>query len=86
MGTRNADRIPRLSSLRTPPPGRVWMAVCRQCGHMASMPVAILVERYGEAYPIETALWRLRCARCDAVGRTEHVLMRLCDPGCPRQR
>lgn len=60
-------------------------AICRACGHQAVLPAAQLLIRFGELYPLEFALDRLRCSRCNGAG-VEAKLARLCDPGCPRQR
>lgn len=75
----------RLRSLREVAPGRLWVALCRGCGHRGALPVAQLLARWGDLLPVDAALARMRCS---AYGRYEVKarLLRLCDPGCPRQR
>lgn len=85
MAARNPHRIPRLYSLRTTPPGFVRLAVCRNCGHMAPLPLRDMIRRYGELFPIDEVLWRLRCEDCRA-REVEMRLARLCDPGCRNWR
>jgi hypothetical protein len=81
MGAPNPDRMMRLRSLRTPGQGFVWLAVCEACGHTAGLPVRQLLARYGELFPVETAMRRMRCGECDGA-RVVHRLARLCEPGC----
>lgn len=83
--TRLSDRHSRLRNLRTVPSGNVWMAKCG-CGHLAPLPVASLIKRYGELLPIEAALFHLTCSACGRSGAAEVKLIRLCDPGCGRYR
>ena len=85
MGT-SSDRIQRLSHLRTTAPGFLRIAWCKSCSHMAPFPLGVLIRRLGETHPVEAALWRLRCEACGARGGAEARLLRLCDPGCPKQR
>lgn len=68
-------------------PGYIAMAVCSKCGRMAPLPIDELIRRYGELYPVEMALVKVRCTGCQNWGRNiEPKWLRLCDPGCPRQR
>lgn len=61
------------------------MARCQACGHQATLPVAALLKRWGELHLVEFAMNSLRCSACDQQDVAQ-VLVRLCDPGCPRQR
>jgi hypothetical protein len=47
--------------------------------------LAQLVARFGELCPIEKAMGWMRCSKCGAQD-VAAVVLRLCDPGCPRQR
>ncbi len=85
MGGRSPDRIPRLRSLKDTPPGWIRLGVCRGCGRRSALPVAMLLARYGELFPTERALFALRCLECGK-RKVEAVTVRLCEPGCPRQR
>ena len=79
------DRQSRLRNLRDTPPGNVWMAKCR-CGHLTPLPVAALIRRYGELFPIKAAMFHVRCSACGKSGTSETKLLRLCEPGCGRWR
>lgn len=85
MGGRSPERTPRLRTLRSPGRGYVWLASCDECGHAAGLPVRQLIARFGELYPIEAALWSMRCDECKG-RKVSARLARLCDPGCGRQR
>ena len=85
MGDPNLDRVLRLRSLREPGRGYVWLAVCDKCGHASGLPVRLLLRRFGELYPVEHAMFPMRCAECGGQ-RVSARLARLCDPGCGRQR
>jgi hypothetical protein len=79
------DRVPRLRNWAQAENGSVWAARCLDCGHVAALPVALLLHRYGALTPIELVRDRLTCSACKS--RVIEVrLMGLCDPGCPRQR
>ncbi len=52
---------------------------------LPTLPLALLIEKFGGDHPADLAMMRLRCVGCGDVGRVEHKLMRLCDPGCPKQ-
>lgn len=80
------DLTLRMRHLRQGGPGQVWLAVCSACGHMGALPVGLMLARYGELEPVETALRKLRCDQCREVGKVSHRLARLCEPGCHRQR
>ena len=79
------DRHSRLRNLREAPRGNVWMAQCR-CGHLAPLPVASLIKRYGELFPIDQAMFHVKCSACGKSGTAERKLLRLCEPGCGRHR
>lgn len=79
------DPAQRLISLEYSTPGYLNMLRCRGCGHMAGLPITLLVKRFGPQMPMRVALPKLRCAKCD--GRdVEAVVMMLCEPGCRRHR
>lgn len=78
-------RQPRLRSLRQTPPGWIRLARCQGCGHQATLPIEALIRRWGELHLVEFALHSLRCTACGARD-VRHSMLRLCDPGCPRQR
>ncbi len=80
------DLTLRMRHLRQNARGSVWLAVCSACGHMGALPVGLLLARFGELEPVDTALHRLRCDQCREVGKVTHRLARLCEPGCHRQR
>ena len=80
------DLTLRIRHLRQNARGSVWLAVCSACGHMGALPVGLLVARYGELEPVETALLKMRCDECRVVGRVTSKLVKLCEPGCGRQR
>lgn len=75
----------RLRSLRQPGPGFLWLAVCEECSHAGGLPVRQLIKRFGELFPVEQAMFKLRCDECGS-SKVAHRLARLCDRGCPRQR
>jgi hypothetical protein len=52
---------------------------------MAGLPVRQLLARFGELSPVEAAMLRMRCGKCEG-GRFFHRLARLCDPGCRQWR
>ena len=86
MGGHNSDRIMRLRSLRNAAPGWVWVACCSACGHMAGLPVRQLLDQFGELYPVDAAMMKLRCTACDQGGQVTARLGRLCNPGCRNWR
>ena len=79
------DRILRLCDLTRAPNGYVQTVRCRTCGHLAALPVAALLKRFGELTPIDRIRDRIPCSVCQGHA-IEIRMMRLCDPGCPRQR
>ena len=79
------DRHRRLCHLKDALGGHIWMAKCK-CGHLAPLPVASLIARYGELYAVEQAMFRVRCTDCGKAGTAEVKLIRLCEPGCGRYR
>ena len=60
-------------------------AICRGCGYMGALSYDRILARFGELYPAEQAMIWVRCVECGAVN-PEARHMRLCEPGCPRQR
>ena len=87
MGGRvEPSRVYRLRNMRDlAAPGWIQVGFC-PCGHMAPIPIDRLIRRYGELMPVEQAMMRLRCAKCGEIGTVRPRTMRLCEPGCPRQR
>ena len=85
MSGPGAARLRRLRSLREVAPGWLWVALCRGCGHRGALPVAQFLARWGDLLPVEAALARMRCSACGGC-EVKARLLRLCDPGCPRQR
>jgi hypothetical protein len=80
MGSRSPDRTLRLATLKNTPRGYVRMAVCLNCQHMAPLPVRDLVRRYGDLFPAEMALLRLRCEECQQ-SKVEPSWCRFASPG-----
>lgn len=85
MGARDRDRLPRLRTLAVTPPGHVRMGRCLGCGYQAALPVALLLARFGELYPVELAIGRLHPTSCGG-RKIESLLARLCSPDCLRRR
>ncbi len=85
MGGKDANRQPRLGSLKHTAPGWIRLARCRGCGHQGVLPVDALLRRWGELHLVEFAMQSLRCTSCGE-NDVRHTMVRLCDPGCPRQR
>lgn len=79
------DSVPRLQDWTRMPSGYVQTARCRDCGRLAALPVALLLRRFGALAPIEQVSRRIACSACQS-RRAEIRMMRLCDPGCARQR
>jgi ribosomal protein S26 len=82
---RDPNRIRRVRHLRCDAPGWVSVVICRKCGHMAALPYDRILKRFGELFPAEQAMLWVRCTACGAQC-PEDRQMRLCEPGCPRQR
>ena len=78
-------QVPGLWSWTLTPRGFVRMAVCRKCHHMAPLPVRELVRRFGQQYPADLAMKRLRCESCRERD-VEAQIVPLCEPGCRRRR
>lgn len=57
------------------------MEVCQNCGHAVPLALRELIRWFGELYPIEEALTRLRCDECQAT-KVKMNMARLCEPGC----
>ena len=85
MSGPGAARLRRLRSLREVAPGWLWVAPRHGCGHRGALPAAQLVARWGDLPPVEAALARMHCGTCKRC-EVEARLLRLCDPGFPRQR
>lgn len=78
-------RHQRLRDLSRTPDGYIQVARCQDCGHLAALPLAALLQRFGELTPVQQIRDRITCSACRSRA-TEIRMMRLCDPGCPRQR
>lgn len=85
MGGKDPNREPRLRSLRHTPLGWIRLATCTRCLHKGPLPVDRLVARYGELAMVEFVLFRLKCTACGNLGASA-TMMKLCEPGCHRQR
>jgi hypothetical protein len=46
------------------------------------MPIDRLIRKYGELAIVEVVL---KCTECGGYGASA-LMMKLCEPGCPRQR
>lgn len=67
------------------PSGYLQTARCGACGHLAALPVALLLKRFGALMPIDAVRERMTCSACKSHA-IEIRMMRLCEPGCSRQR
>jgi len=85
MGGKDGHRQPRLGSLRHTPAGWVRLASCNSCAHKAPLPIDQLIRQHGEQAITEVALIGLRCTSCGGYGANV-LTLKLCEPGCPRQR
>jgi hypothetical protein len=85
MGGKDPNRQPRLSSLRGTPPGWIRLAACNGCRHKGNLPIDRLIMKHGEIALVEFALVGLLCTACGHRGASA-LMVRLCEPGCPRQR
>lgn len=85
MGGKDPNRQPRVGSLLRPAPGWIRLAECVHCDHTGPLPVRQLVRKHGELCLLEFALVSIRCTECRKYGATMKMV-RLCDPGCPKQR
>jgi hypothetical protein len=52
---------------------------------MAPLPVDALIRKFGDLALIEFAMVGLTCRACGHRG-AQALMLRLCDPGCPKQR
>ena len=86
MGSRNADRVLRLKALKQAAPGWIWTARCGACGRIALIKISQLLERFGDAHPVDVAMLKVRCTGCNQTGPVTAKLAGLCDPGCGRAR
>lgn len=86
MGGRNQDRVLKLRQLADQAPGYVRVGECQSCKHRSGLPLGLLIATHGPDAVADFALMRLKCASCGEIGRVEHRLLRLCEPGCARQR
>lgn len=85
MGGKDLNRHPRLHSVRETPRGWIRLATCNARGHKGPLPVQQLIRKYGELEAVEFALVTLKCTAFGERGATATII-RLCEPGCPRQR
>jgi hypothetical protein len=85
MGGKDPNRQPRLRSLRTAPAGWIRVAYCNSCRRKAPLPIDALITKYGDLAMVEFALVGLKCTACGHRGAS-NLMLRLCKPGCPRQR
>jgi hypothetical protein len=85
MGGKDPNRQPRLHSVRETPRGWIRLATCTGCGHKGPLPAEQLIRKFGELELVEFALITLKCTACGGRGATASMI-RLCEPGCPRQR
>lgn len=85
MGARDPNRQPLLRSIRDCLPGWIRLVRCNACGHQGMLPAARLLKKHGELALVEFALVGLKCSECAEYGATMRMV-RLCEPGCPRQR
>jgi hypothetical protein len=85
MGGKDANRQPRLTSLRKTPAGWIRVASCNSCSHKGPMPVDQLIRKHGELALVEVVMVGLRCTECKGYGATA-LMLKLCEPGCPKQR
>ena len=85
MGGKDANRQPRLGSVRDTPRGWIRLVACNTCGHRGVLPADRLLRKHGELALVEFALAGIRCGSCGGRGATLSMV-RLCEPGCPRQR
>ena len=83
MGGKDLNRQPRLSSLRHTPAGWIRLAACNSCSQ--PLPVDQLIRKHGELALVEVVLVGLRCTECHGYGASV-LMVKLSEPGCPRQR
>ena len=85
MGAKDASRQPRLRSVRETPPGWLRLVRCTACGYRGVLPAERLLRKHGELALVEFTLVGILCSACGNRGATL-AMVRLCEPGCPRQR
>ena len=85
MGGKDPNRQPQLAGLKMTPVGWIRMARCNHCSHLGPIPVDRLIKKHGPNMLVEFALVDVRCTVCRGAG-ARAVMLRLCDPDCPRQR
>jgi hypothetical protein len=85
MGAKDPNRQPRLRGLRNTPDGWIRVASCNKCRHKGPLPVDALIRKFGDLALVEFALVGLKCTACGHIGASA-LMLRLCEPGCPRQR
>ena len=54
--------------------------------HTAGMPVRQPLDRFGELYPVDAVIMKLRCTACGQEGQVTTRLARLRDSGCRHWR
>jgi hypothetical protein len=59
--------------------------VLHKCRHKGPLPVDALIRKFGDLALVEFALVGLKCTACGHIGASA-LMLRLCEPGCPRQR
>ena len=74
-----------LASLKDPIPGFIYALRCTRCRHYAGFPTAVLLKKFGNLTPLKTVLPKVKCGKCE-VGPVEAIALRLCEPGCAKQR
>jgi hypothetical protein len=85
MGGKDANRQPRLSIMRNTPHGWIRVAACNSCSHKGPMPVDRLIRKHGELAIVDVVLVGLKCSNCGGYGASA-LMLKLCEPGCPKQR
>jgi hypothetical protein len=85
MDGKDHNRQPRLNTLRNTPAGWIRIASCNDCSHKGPLPVDRLIRKHEELAIVEFVLVGLECTVCGGYGASA-LTLRLCEPGCPRQR
>lgn len=71
--------------MRNTPHGWIRVAACNNCSHKGPMPVDRLIRKHGELAIVEVVLVGLKCTNCGSYGASA-LTLKLCEPGCPKQR